>query len=110
MPKPDGPDSSFDSSMRFCRHLAQPGRLIAAIFGEDTGLNSGMSVAPHWQFPPIGVAQWPVRRPALCSNLLIQKNFICEGEGTRTQPAILPFKYRPFPLIIACGCAMALRI
>jgi len=33
---------------------------------------------------------------ALCSKLLSQKNFICEGEGTRTQPAILPFKYRPF--------------
>ena len=35
--KPDGPDSSFDSSIRFWLQLGQRGRSIAATCAEDTG-------------------------------------------------------------------------
>jgi hypothetical protein len=40
--QPDGPDSSFDSSIRFWLQLGQRGRSIAATCAEDTGWYSGM--------------------------------------------------------------------
>jgi hypothetical protein len=40
--EPQGPDPSFDNSMRCCGQFGQRGRSIAEICSADTGLNSGM--------------------------------------------------------------------
>jgi len=90
LPWPDDPGSNFDSSIRCCRQFWQAGRLIAAMSGEETGLNSGMihraclaalenSFSPKWPQGRTQTKSCPVRYPAPCSKLLSSKKLLREG-------------------------------
>jgi hypothetical protein len=48
--KPDRLASSFDSSMRFCWHLGQPGRSMAETCLDGTGWNSGMTYRAYLDY------------------------------------------------------------